>query len=164
MTGGKEIVSQLLSPYFLYPPPIAPVFLAGFLAPRASWLLGGLIGVVQSIATLVIVVSSPALGSATTADSGVFLYSLVVSVGFGAFYAAAAAWYRRFLQEANPPRRAAATSSKSSSKPKSGRTSSSRSPSSPESDSPAAASPSEPGSVRNARPRRARDLPNGRRI
>jgi hypothetical protein len=114
LTNGKELVSQLLAPYFLYPPPIAPVFLAGFLAPRASWLLGGLIGVVQSIVTLILVVSSPALNAQTgAADPGVFAYSLFVSVGFGAFYAAAAAWYKRFLQGANPPRRAAATSAKS---------------------------------------------------
>jgi hypothetical protein len=114
VTGGKELVSQLLSPYFLYPPPIAPVFLAGFLAPRGSWLLGGLIGVVQSIATLVIVLTSPALGAATSGDSGVFAYSLFVSIAFGSFYAAAAAWYKRFLRGAQPPRRAAAPAGKSS--------------------------------------------------
>ena len=64
---------------------------------------------------------SPALNAATgAADTSVFLYSLFVSVGFGAFYAAAAAWYKRFLQGANPPRRAAAQASKGSGKPKSG--------------------------------------------
>jgi hypothetical protein len=119
-TGGKELVSQVLAPYFLYPPPIAPVFLAGFLAPRGSWLLGGIIGVVQSIVTLVLVLASPTLNAATgAADPGVLAYSLFVSVGFGAFYAAAAAWYKRFLQGANPPRRAA-TSSKSGSQKRGG--------------------------------------------
>jgi hypothetical protein len=114
-TGGRELVSQVLAPYFLYPPPIAPVFLAGFLAPRASWLLGALIGLIQSIVTLILFVSSPALGTATGAtDPGLFAYSLAVSVGFGAFYAAAAAWYKRFLQGANPPRRAAAQTAKAS--------------------------------------------------
>ena len=121
VTQGKELVSQVLAPYFLYPPPIAPVFLAGFLAKRGSWLIGGIIGVVQSIATLILVTMSPALNAATgAADTSVFLYSLFVSVGFGAFYAAAAAWYKRFLQGANPPRRAAAQASKGSGKPKSG--------------------------------------------
>jgi hypothetical protein len=114
VTNGKELVSQMLAPYFLYPPPIAPVFLSGFLAPRASWLLGGLIGIIQSVATLILVLSSPALNAQTgAADPGVFTYSIFVSVGFGAFYAAAAAWYKRFLQGANPPRRAAQPSAKS---------------------------------------------------
>jgi hypothetical protein len=113
--GGKELVTGLLAPYFLYPPPIAPVFLAGFLAPRGSWLLGGIIGVVQSLATLLIFAFTPALNAVTGAtDPSVFAYSLFVSVGFGAFYAAAAAWYKRFLQGANPPRRAAAQASKGS--------------------------------------------------
>ena len=113
--GGKELVTGLLAPYFLYPPPIAPVFLAGFLAPRGSWLLGGIIGVVQSIATLLIFAFTPALNAVTGAtDPSVFAYSLFVSVGFGAFYAAAAAWYKRFLQGANPPRRAAAQATKGS--------------------------------------------------
>jgi len=105
VTQGRELVSQLLVLYFLYPPPIAPVFLAGFLAKRGSWLIGGIIGVVQSIATLILVTMSPALNAATgAADTSVFLYSLFVSVGFGAFYAAAAAWYKRFLNLANPNR------------------------------------------------------------
>jgi len=121
VTQGRELVSQLLVPYFLYPPPIAPVFLAGFLAKRGSWLIGGLIGVVQSVVTLILVTTSPALNATTgAADPSVLLYSLFVSVGFGAFYAAAAAWYKRFLQGANPPRRAAAQASKGSGKPKSG--------------------------------------------
>jgi hypothetical protein len=119
VTGGKELISQLIAPYFLYPPPIAPVFIAGFLASRASWLLGAVIGVIQSI-TLVIL-SAPGFGLAPTApaDTGVVAYSMVVSVGFGAFYAAAAAWYKRFLRGANPPRRAP-TSAKSSSGGKGG--------------------------------------------
>jgi hypothetical protein len=113
-TGGKEIISGVLAPYFLYPPPIAAVFLSGFLAPRASWLLGGLIGLIQSVVTVVLAASLPSVAGGTAADAGLFAYSLAVSVGFGAFYAAAAAWYKRFLQGANPPRRAAGQPSKSS--------------------------------------------------
>jgi hypothetical protein len=33
---------------------------------------------------------------------------MFVSVAFGAFYAAAMAWYKRFLRAANPPRNAPA--------------------------------------------------------
>lgn len=117
--GGKEIISRELSAFVLAPPPLAPVFIAGFLAPRASWLLGALLGVVQSIAVLVII-STPALGPLVgVPDSGVFASSLAVSVLFGSFYAAAMAWYKRFLRGANPPRNAPA-SNKPSGKPKRG--------------------------------------------
>lgn len=105
-TGGQELISRELAQFFLAPPPLAPVFLAGFLASRASWLLGGLLGVVQSFA-VVAVVATPAFASVQSVpDSGLFLYSLFVSVAFGAFYAAAMAWYKRFLRLANPPRNA----------------------------------------------------------
>jgi hypothetical protein len=99
---------------------VAPVFLAGFLAPRASYLIGGLLGIIASVAILV-VLSSPAMQEAatgtaaaagTTAATGlqpdIIAYSLVVSTFGGAFYAAAAAWYKRFLALANPSRAARA--------------------------------------------------------
>jgi len=102
--GGQELITRELSQFFLAPPPLVPVFIAGFLAPRASWLLGGLLGVVQTVAVLVIV-STPALGEVVgVPDTGVLASSLAVSVIFGAFYAAAMAWYKRFLRGAQPPR------------------------------------------------------------
>jgi hypothetical protein len=117
--GGREMISRELSAFVLAPPPLAPVFIAGFLAPRASWLLGALLGVVQSIAVLA-VISTPALGPLVgVPDSGVFASSMFISVLFGSFYAAAMAWYKRFLRGANPPRTAAA-SNKPAGKPKRG--------------------------------------------
>ena len=110
VTGGQELITRELSQFFLAPPPLAPVFIAGFLAPRASWLLGGLLGVVQSVAVLV-VISTPALAPLVgVPDTGTFASSMFVSVVFGAFYAAAMAWYKRFLRAANPSRVAPAAS------------------------------------------------------
>lgn len=110
VTGGTEPISRGLSPYFLAPPPVAPVFLAGFLAPRASYLLGGLLGLIASVA-IVAVLSTPALQQAVTGTTGgsvlqpdLLAYSFFVSIIGGAFYAAAAAWYKRFLALANPSR------------------------------------------------------------
>jgi hypothetical protein len=113
-TGAKELISITLVPYFLAPQPVAPVFLAGFLTPRASYLIGALLGVVSWIA-LVVLVSSPAIVQAlagTTAAPGlapdILLGSLFWAIVGGAFYAAAAAWYKRFLALASPSRAARA--------------------------------------------------------
>lgn len=113
-TGARELVSTTLVPYVLAPQPVAPVFLAGFLAPRASYLIGALLGVVSWIA-LVVLISSPAVVQAlagTTAAPGlsseVLAGSLFWAIVGGAFYAAAAAWYKRFLALASPARAARA--------------------------------------------------------
>lgn len=113
-TGARELVSITLVPYVLAPQPVAPVFLAGFLAPRASYLIGALLGVVSWIA-LVVLVSSPAIVQAlagSTAAPGltseVLAGSLFWAIVGGAFYAAAAAWYKRFLALASPSRAARA--------------------------------------------------------
>ncbi len=117
-TGARELISLTLVPYFLAPQPVVPVFLAGFLAPRASYLIGALLGVVSWIA-LVVLVSSPAIVQAlagTTTAPGlapdILLGSLFWGIVGGAFYAAAAAWYKRFLALASPSRAARATGSK----------------------------------------------------
>jgi hypothetical protein len=109
-TGGSDVVSRTISPYFLAPPPVGPVFLAGFLAPRASWILGILIGAVASVALAVALVTpavqasvQPTAGGAITPVT-VLAESLVVSTLGGAAFASAAAWYKRFLASASPNR------------------------------------------------------------
>jgi hypothetical protein len=110
LTGGKEPISNTFSVYFLAPPPVAPVFLAGFLAPRASWLIGALLGAFAAI-VIVIILSLPSMQSLTTTttgatalDPGVIGYSFFLSTVGGALFASVAAWYKRFLFLANPAR------------------------------------------------------------
>ncbi len=115
-TGGTDVVSRLVSPYFLAPPPIAPIFVAGFLAPRASWIIGILIGIIASVA-LAVVVATPGFqvalqqpaGSVALTPGVILLESLPVSILGGAVFAAAAAGYKRFLTLANPNRAARPT-------------------------------------------------------
>ena len=117
-TGGNDVVSRTISPYFLAPPPVGPVFLAGFLAPRASWILGILIGVVASVALAVALVT-PAVQASVQPAAGVVVTpvtvlaeSLLVSTLGGAAFASAAAWYKRFLATASPNRSSPRTGSR----------------------------------------------------
>jgi hypothetical protein len=121
---------------FVVPPPAAGGFLIGFTAKRASW-LGGLVqGIVAAVCYLA-VAASPAAGatSGTTTGTGLtgslIFGTLVVSPIGAAFFASAAAWYRRFLNLANPnrgqrPARGAKAGAKTSSRSSSARRSSSR--------------------------------------
>lgn len=89
---------------------LAPQLVAGFFAPRASYLLGLIVGIVQgAVFTLFI------LGGATTVPSDKLVALLTVSFVTGpisgTLFAAAAAWYRRFLSLSSPKRAAAARGS-----------------------------------------------------
>jgi len=112
VTGLREPIIYALAQYLLFPPPVAAVFIAGFFAPRASWLLGAVLGAVSTVALLA-AVSSPtvqaAVGAAATGD---FASTAITVLGYsmigGALFASIAAWYKRFLFLANPARAARA--------------------------------------------------------
>jgi hypothetical protein len=165
---GREVVSGLLFQYFVYPPPVGAIFIAGFFARRASYLAGAIAGIVSGVAFCVVVAAAagsfgtdllpspdaspspsvvasatgpapsasvdasasapPASGasaapsaqssplpSPTPSGSGTvqpgdfdtasaITYALTVSPISGIVFGAAAAWYRRFLNLANPNR------------------------------------------------------------
>ncbi|MES2211270.1 MAG: hypothetical protein V4515_13980 [Chloroflexota bacterium] len=83
------------------PPAMAPIFITGFFAKRASYLLGLIIAVIDVAGYAVFVYSAlPALsGDPVTAARQQELVFSAVAVGplSGIFFAAGAAWYRRFL-------------------------------------------------------------------
>lgn len=107
-TGGKDSITAILFAYFVQTPAIGGVFLAGFLAPRASWLLGAIVGVVAAIGYLAVLTIVPGALSptepGTAAIESVALSAFVLSPIMGALFASAAAWYRRFLSLTNPNR------------------------------------------------------------
>ena len=95
---------------------LAPQLLVGFFAPRASYLLGLLVGLVQGVVfTVFLTQLGTRLGTAITQDQvGSLLSVSFISGPFsGALFAAAAAWYRRFLALSSPRR---ASTSRSGSK------------------------------------------------
>jgi hypothetical protein len=106
-------ITFLLMQYFVWAPPIGAVFVAGFLAPRASWLIGLLVGVAASVFFTVMLVSGlfntsmvavQALPIASDQYAAFIGQWFVLSAVMGALFASGAAWYRRFLQLSNPNR------------------------------------------------------------
>jgi hypothetical protein len=68
VTGGRDMISVILLPFFVWPPPqIGALFIAGFFAPRASYLAGGIVGVAISLVVTAAVAAGP---SSVTAPQG----------------------------------------------------------------------------------------------
>ena len=104
---GRELISQFAATYFLAPPPIGALFIAGFLAPRASYLIGALVGLMSTIflgMTASTLSAMPGPDGSTVDPTQVVITGLVISPISGLFFSAAAAWYRRFLYLASPAR------------------------------------------------------------
>jgi len=88
------------------PPALAPVFIVGFFAPRASYLLGLIIGIVNAgLYAMVIASVAPDLAPGTDVSAQVTV-AVLTSPLSGLLFASAAAWYRRFLQLTSPRRNA----------------------------------------------------------
>jgi len=86
---------------------LAPQLVAGFFAPRASYLLGLIVGIVQGIVfTIFLTQFADRLGTTLPPDQVNSLLSVSFLTGpiSGALFAAAAAWYRRFLALSSPAR------------------------------------------------------------
>jgi len=86
---------------------LAPQLVAGFFAPRASYVLGFVVGVVQGVVFTIFLTSfADRLGTTFPADQMTNLLTLSFVTGpiSGTLFAAAAAWYRRFLALSSPRR------------------------------------------------------------
>ena len=102
------VLTVFLYQYFVVTPAIGGVFIAGFLAKRASWLYGIMVGLLAAACYSFLVLRG-FIGTAPTAETetlarDVVLASFLLSPIVGAFFASTAAWYRRFLYLANPNR------------------------------------------------------------
>ncbi len=122
--GGTNVITTFLFAYFVQTPAIGGVFIAGFLAPRASWLLGVIVGLVAAACYSFIGLSGVIPVSPTGPATDVVISSFILSPILGGFFAAGAAWYRRFLALSNPNhgRRRQAQAAKHASKRGDGRT------------------------------------------
>jgi hypothetical protein len=130
--GRNDILSVItifLYQYFIVTPAIGGVFIAGFMAPRASYLLGILVGLF-SAACYSFLVLGGFIGVAPTGNTAslardVVIAAFIMSPLVGALFASTAAWYRRFLNLSNPNRGRSSSSSGSSGSRPDGRTRSS---------------------------------------
>jgi hypothetical protein len=89
---------------------LAPQLVAGFFAPRASYILGLLVGLIQGVVFIILMTQFSAyIGTTLPADqvTNLFTVSFLTGPLTGALFAAAAAWYRRFLALSSPRRAAA---------------------------------------------------------
>lgn len=87
---------------FFLPPALLTFFLAGYIAPRASYLIGALNGLLSGALWSILFVTSPLptdspLGGQTDTMALVG-YVFILNVAYGTFAAAFAAWYRDFLR------------------------------------------------------------------
>jgi hypothetical protein len=106
-TDWLSLVAAFLFQYFIVTPGIGAVFIAGFLAPRGSWLIGALVGLISATCYSILIVTRSiplAPGAAEPAVGDIALAAFVLSPVVGALFASAAAWYRRFLMLSNPNR------------------------------------------------------------
>ena len=123
-TNGGDL-SLFMFAYFIQTPAIGGVFIAGFLAPRASWLLGVIVGFVSAVCYTILLIGFPSTiyaGPPPTQDQAlqVAASAFILSPVIGGFFAAGAAWYRRFLRLSAPVRTRPSNDKKS--KPGDGRT------------------------------------------
>ncbi len=92
---------------FPLPAPAGAAFIAGFAAQRASWLIGLILGVLAATCFAVVLYTVPPTTTSPSAPLDVqalALQGLLVAPIGSALFASAAAWYRRFLNLANPNR------------------------------------------------------------
>jgi hypothetical protein len=107
---GTEFAWQLLA---LPGSALAPQLVAGFFAPRASYVLGLIIGLEQGVVFTALATTIAAkLGTPIPSDQvpNLLILSFVTGPISGLLFSAAAAWYRRFLALSSPKRIAPAKS------------------------------------------------------
>ena len=118
-------VAGLLFQLLVLPPAMAPIFIAGFFAKRASYLIGLIVALVDVIGYTVFIYAALPTLSTTTVDAGhqqeLVLSALVVGPLSGIFFAAGAAWYRRFLSFSSAQRARSRGSDKPAKAGRSGR-------------------------------------------
>jgi hypothetical protein len=103
----NDFVLALILQFILSGYPMLPPMLAGFLAPRSSWLAGAISSVMAILIYAGVLVFKLTQGGHTVAGDALaqeLPLAMLQALPFGIGMAAAAAWYKRFLPLTSPPR------------------------------------------------------------
>ncbi len=101
--GTTNTITVLLVTLFLGPLPIGSIYAAGALAPKASWLMGGIASLIGTAGLIAyaLIGSSVVAGTAAPQLTDI-LYALSFYTVFGAVIGAGLGFYRRLLRAMNP--------------------------------------------------------------
>jgi hypothetical protein len=102
LTGDLANIASLYVNLTLPPTALFVFFIGGFLAPRASYLVGAVLGLFDALLITLLLIAVPQAGTAGTAspELAIPLVSLwVTAVVVGVLAAGFAAWYRNFLRQ-----------------------------------------------------------------
>jgi len=119
---SKNPIVALLGNLALQPPPMILPFLAGMLAPRGAWLVGGIVALANALAyglLFGVFTNSVQTGlgftylMTTDQKVGVIVNAILTSVPFGILVGAFSGFYRRFLAMSAPARPARPAQAKS---------------------------------------------------
>lgn len=116
---SRNPLVALLGNLALQPPPMILPFLAGMLAPRGAWLVGGIVALANAVAYGLLfgvftnsVQTGLGFTYVMTGDQkiGIVVNAILTSVPFGILVGAFSGFYRRFLAMSTPARPAQAKS------------------------------------------------------
>ena len=101
--GTTNTITVLLVTLFLGPLPIGSIYAAGALAPKASWLMGGIASLIGTAGLILYALIGSSVVSGTAAPQLTdILYALSFYTVFGAVIGAGLGFYRRLLRAMNP--------------------------------------------------------------
>jgi hypothetical protein len=95
---GNNIILAICTQFILSPLPLLPPMLAGFLAPKSTWLAGMIAGAISVTCYVALAVAYPGpFGLTSVPFLVLYSASLLQAVTFGAMFGALSGWYKRFL-------------------------------------------------------------------
>jgi hypothetical protein len=106
LSADVGAIIDLYIQFFFVPPALFTFFIAGFFAPRASYLVGLLYGLLAGVMWTIVILaqgqivsSGGAAAAPTTLDPPVVIFNmLLIGALYGTLAAAFASWYRDFLR------------------------------------------------------------------
>ncbi|MGA2512600.1 MAG: hypothetical protein ABSG37_03165 [Candidatus Limnocylindrales bacterium] len=90
--------------FVFFPVPLLPSMLAGFLAPRSTWLAGLIASLIATVTLIVVIAVRPEALSSSINLAALAAQQLPSALAFGALMGALSGWYKRFLSLTSVPR------------------------------------------------------------